>query len=90
MKPWRTRAQNACTRARQQRERDERRATASAVSRKSVKRGCEAKNCRSNAGISEKSGGLGNAPCVNANVRMNTAIVRSKTFSTTIAEPTAG
>jgi hypothetical protein len=52
--------------------------------------GCDAKNCRSNAGMSEKSGGLGNAPWLNANVRMNTAIVASKTFSTSIDEATAG
>src|SRR3712207_3700177 len=63
---------------------------ASAVRTNSVNRGCDAKNCRSNAGISEKSGGLGNAPCENAKLRMNTAIVASKTFSTSIAEPTAG
>ena len=43
-----------------------------------MKRGCEAKNARSNAGSFEKSGGFGNAPWVNANARIGTAIVRSK------------
>ena len=60
------------------------------VRRNSRNRGCDAKNCRSNAGIFEKSGGLGNTPCVNANVRMKTPITRSKTASTKNAAPTAG
>ena len=55
-----------------------------------MKRGCDAKNARSNAGSFEKSGGLGNAPCVNANVRIGIAIVRSKMLSTNIDDATAG
>ena len=39
---------------------------ASTVRKNSVKRGCEAKKLMSNAGSLEKSGGLGNTPCVNA------------------------
>ncbi len=55
-----------------------------------MKRGWLAKKLRSNALSFEKSGGLGNTPWVNANVRMNTPIVRSKTPSTKNAAPTAG
>ena len=55
-----------------------------------MKRGCEAKNDRSNASSFAKSGGLGNTPCVKAKLRMNTAITASKTASTQIAAPTAG
>ena len=55
-----------------------------------MKRGCEAKNARSNAGSLEKSGGLGNAPWVNANSRIGIAIVRSKIDSTANDDATAG
>jgi hypothetical protein len=60
------------------------------VSRNRVKRGCEARNARSNAGRLEKSGGLGNTPCVNAKVSTGIAIVRSNTNSTANAAATAG
>ena len=52
--------------------------------------GCEAKNARSKAGSFEKSGGLGNAPWVNAKVRIGIAMQRSKIASTKKLEPTAG
>ena len=55
-----------------------------------MKRGCWAKNARSNAGRSEKSGGFGNTPCVNANVRMSVPIIRSKISSTANDAATAG
>ena len=55
-----------------------------------MKRGCEARKARSKAGSDEKSGGLGNAPCVNAKIRIGIAIVRSKICSTKNDEPTAG
>ncbi len=48
----------------------------------SVSCGLAAKNERSKASRSEKSGGLGKTPCVNANSRMGIAIVRSKICST--------
>jgi hypothetical protein len=87
--PWRTRAQNARTRC------DSSAKPTStpipiAVSTKSRKRGCDAKNCRSNAGIFEKSGGLGNTPCVKAKARMKIAMKRSNTASTKNAAATAG
>ena len=44
--------------------------------------GCAAKNARSKAGSPEKSGGLGNAPWVNAKASTGIAIVRSKMSST--------
>ena len=56
----------------------------------SVKRGCEAKNARSNAGSFEKSGGFGNAPWVNAKSRIGTAMQASKISSTTKPAATAG
>ena len=62
----------------------------SRVSRNSVKRGCEAKNARSNAGSWEKSGGFGNTPWLNAKARIGTAMQRSKISSTAKAEATAG
>ena len=55
-----------------------------------MKRGCDAKNARSNAGSLEKSGGFGNAPWVNANSRIGIAIVRSKIGSTANDDATAG
>jgi hypothetical protein len=55
-----------------------------------VKRGLEAKKARSPAGSFEKSGGLGKAPWVNANVRIGTAMQRSKIASTKKLAPTAG
>ncbi len=55
-----------------------------------MKRGCSARNARSNAGRSEKSGGFGNTPCVNANVRMSVPIITSKTTSTANEAATAG
>jgi hypothetical protein len=60
------------------------------VSRNSVNCGCEAKNARSNAGSSEKSGGLGNAPWVNAKVSTGIAMQRSKISSTANEDATAG
>ena len=38
-----------------------------------MKRGCDAKNDRSNASSLEKSGGFGNTPWVNAKVRTGIA-----------------
>ena len=55
-----------------------------------MNRVCEAKYERSNAPSLEKSGGLGNTPWVKAKVRMNTAMVASKTTSTAKLEATAG
>ena len=55
-----------------------------------MKRGLEAKNARSKAGILQKSGGFGNAPWVNAKVRIGIAMQRSKIASTKKLEPTAG
>ena len=52
--------------------------------------GCEAKNAMSKAGSFEKSGGFGNAPWVNAKVRIGIAMQRSKIASTKKLEPTAG
>ena len=55
-----------------------------------MKRGCEAKNARSNAGSLEKSGGFGNTPWVNAKASTGIAIQRSKMSSTENAAATAG
>ena len=55
-----------------------------------MKRGCCARNARSNAGSFEKSGGFGNTPWVNENASTGTAIVMSKTNSTAKAAATAG
>jgi hypothetical protein len=55
-----------------------------------VKRGCSARNARSNAGRSEKSGGFGKTPCVKAKLRMSTPIITSKTISTANVAATAG
>ena len=60
------------------------------MSTKSRKRGCDAKNDRSNALSWAKSGGLGKTPCVKAKVRMKTPIVASKTASTKSVAATAG
>ena len=87
--PWRTRAQNAATR-RENSAKATSAATASAVSTNSRKRGCDAKNERSNALELGKSGGLGNTPCVKAKMRMKTPIVASNTASTKNAAATAG
>ena len=89
VRPWRTRAQNARTRA------DSSAKPASTaipitVSTNSVKRGCEAKNARSKAGSDEKSGGFGKTPWLNAYASTGTAIVRSKMNSTLNAAATAG
>ena len=54
-----------------------------------MKRGCPAKNDRSNAPRFAKSGGLGKTPCVKAKVRMKTPIVASKMISTKVAAATA-
>src|SRR4051812_7671085 len=89
VRPWRTRVQKARTRADRSAKATSP-AMASTVSTNSVKRGCEAKNARSKAGSLEKSGGLGNAPCVNAKARMGIAMHRSKISSTTKLEATAG
>ena len=51
---------------------------------------CDAKKLRSNALSLEKSGGLGNTPCVNAKASTGIAIVASKTASTKNEEATAG
>ena len=89
VRPWRTRAQNARTRAE-----SSAKATstpiASTVSTNSAKRGCEAKKARSKAGSLEKSGGFGNTPWVNAKASTGIAIVRSKTNSIENAAATAG
>ena len=55
-----------------------------------MKRGCEARKARSNAGSDEKSGGFGNAPCEKAKIRIGIAIDRSKICSTKNDDPTAG
>ena len=52
--------------------------------------GFEAKNARSKAGRSEKSGGFGNAPCVNAKASTGIAMLRSKSISTKKLDATAG
>ena len=88
--PWRTRSQNARTRA-DSSAKPASAAIASTVSRNSAKRGCEAKNARSNAGSCEKSGGFGNAPWrERERSRIGIASERSKICSTKNDEPTAG
>src|SRR3954451_914430 len=86
--PCLTRAQNAFTRA-------DRSAvsTITAIARKvtvnSANCGCWAKNERSNAFSCEKSGGFGNTPWVNANVRTTTAIESPTAASTANSAATA-
>ena len=87
--PWRTRRQNASMR-RDRIANPPRTATASSVRKNSVNFGCDAKSCRSNAGIFEKSGGFGNAPCVNANASIIEPITMSKIASTANVAATAG
>src|SRR5919206_998823 len=87
--PWRTRAQNARTRA-DSSAKPTSPAMASTVSRNSVKRMCEAKNARSKAGSFEKSGGFGKAPCEKAKARIGTAMQMSKMNSTKKLEAMAG
>src|ERR1700712_4238437 len=65
VRPCRLRAQNAFTR-RESHANSTSTSTATTVMRKIVKCGLPAKNCRSKAGIFEKSGGFGKTPCVNA------------------------
>ena len=89
VRPWRTRAQKALTRA-DNSAKPTSTAIASTVSRNSVKRGCWARNARSKAGRLEKSGGLGNTPWLNANPSTGTAIVRSKMNSSENAAAIAG
>ena len=89
VKPWRTRAQNALTFVD-----SSAKATstpiASAVRKNSVKRGCDAKNARSNAGSFEKSGGFGKTPCVNANASTSRFTPQSNTSPVQIAAMIAG
>ena len=89
VRPWRTRAQNARTRADSSAKRDQHR-DPSTVSTNSVKRGCEAKNARSKAGSLEKSGGLGKTPWVNAKRQHGDRDQRSKMSSTEKRAATAG
>ena len=87
--PWATRVQNARTRA-DSSANPTSTAIASAVSRNSVKRGCDAKNAMSVAGSLEKSGGLGNTPWVNANASTKPPTQTSKIHSTEKLDATAG
>ena len=56
----------------------------------SAKRGWLAKNDRSKALSFEKSGGLGNTPCVNAKISTRMPTDESKIASTARPAPTAG
>ena len=89
-----TESSSPCPRRRSTRaarsEKEPRRTTPRKVRKKSVNCGCDANSCRSNAGIFEKSGGLGNAPCVNANASISEPITMSKITSTAKVAPTAG
>src|SRR5690242_691195 len=87
--PCLTRAQKAATR-RESSAKPTSAAIPSAVSTKSKKRGCVAKNDRSKAFSDAKSGGLGKTPWVKAKARMKTPMVASKTASTAKDAATAG
>ena len=56
----------------------------------SVKRMWEAKKLMSNAGSLEKSGGLGNTPCVNAKPMISSPMNQSKITPVHSAEATVG
>ncbi len=87
--PWRIRTQNARTRADSSAKPTTTRIPTT-VKKNSVKRGCEAKKLMSNAGSLEKSGGLGNIPCVNAKPITSRPMNQSKTTPVESAAAIAG
>ncbi len=89
MSPCRTRAQKAFTRT-DSIAKATIDATPRAVKKNRAKRGWEARYDRSKAFRSAKSGGLGNTPWLNANVRISTPMAMSKPASTMNVAPTAG
>src|SRR5437764_13192341 len=89
VRPCRTRAQNAFTRADSNAV-----STITVMARnvivKSANCGCDAKYERSNAFSFEKSGGLGKTPCVKAKTIASTLTRMSKSVATVIAAVTVG